>query len=145
MAPDSPEIESADLGMLPSWVDPRAGVVLDIGANEGSGMAAALQAFPGLEVIAAEPGPEPLSVLETRFAKHENATADPGAITLRAKRRIVALPPHACKRVRLLVATRRHPGRPLRVTRIADRGHRDGGGRDRDPRRAGGGTEGLCD
>jgi FkbM family methyltransferase len=81
MSPDSPEIESADLDMLPSWVEPRAGAVLDIGANEGDWTAAALQAFPGVEVIAAEPGPEPLSVLEPRFADHENVTVDPRAVT----------------------------------------------------------------
>src|SRR5690349_14391731 len=77
----SHELESADLDMLPSWVDPKAGLVLDLGANEGDWTAAALKAYPGIEVIAAEPGPEPLSVLEPRFADHESVTVDPRAVT----------------------------------------------------------------
>jgi FkbM family methyltransferase len=78
---DSSPAQEANLDMLPSWVDPRAGVLLDIGANEGEWTANVLQVFPGLDVIAAEPGVEPLAILEARFADHENVTVDPRAVT----------------------------------------------------------------
>lgn len=81
MSPDSPELESADLDMLPPWVDPRAGLVLDIGANEGDWTAVALQAFAGVEVLAAEPGSEPLTILRDRFADRSNVMIDPRAVT----------------------------------------------------------------
>ncbi|MGC1852672.1 MAG: FkbM family methyltransferase, partial [Solirubrobacterales bacterium] len=63
------------------WVDPRAGLVLDIGANEGDWTAVALQAFAGVEVLAAEPGSEPLTILRDRFADRSNVMIDPRAVT----------------------------------------------------------------
>jgi FkbM family methyltransferase len=65
---------AAKLHLLPPWIEPRAGALLDIGANEGDWTAEALTVFPGLDVIAAEPGPEPLAVLRERFAAQTNVT-----------------------------------------------------------------------
>jgi FkbM family methyltransferase len=72
---------AANLNMLPPWVDPRSGLVLDIGANEGDWTADVVRVFPGLRVIAAEPGPEPLAILADRFAGHPNVTIVPRAIS----------------------------------------------------------------
>lgn len=76
-----PHAREASLNMLPPWVDPRAGLLVDLGANQGAWTAHALRVFPGIEVIAAEPGVEPLAVLEARFAGHDNVTIDPRAVT----------------------------------------------------------------
>lgn len=76
-----PNAREAGFNMLPPWVDPRAGLVLDLGANVGAWSAHALRVFPGLEVIAVEPGSEPLAVLEARFAGHDNVTVDPRGVT----------------------------------------------------------------
>lgn len=76
-----PDAREAGLNMLPSWVDPRVGLVVDIGANVGAWSAHVLRVFPGLEIIAAEPGAEPLATLEARFAGHENVTVDCRAVT----------------------------------------------------------------
>jgi FkbM family methyltransferase len=67
--------------MLPAWIDPRTGLVLDIGANEGDWTAAVLRVFPQTEVIAAEPGAEPRAVLAQRFAGTENVRIDPRAVS----------------------------------------------------------------
>jgi FkbM family methyltransferase len=67
--------------MLPPWIDPRSGLVVDVGANEGAWSAHVLRVFPGLEMLAIEPGPEPLSVLEPRFAGYSNVTIDPRGVT----------------------------------------------------------------
>lgn len=62
-------------------VDPRSGLLVDLGANEGEWTASVLRVFPELDVVAAEPGREPLSVLESRFAGYSNVTVDPRAVT----------------------------------------------------------------
>jgi len=62
-------------------VDPRAGVVLDIGANEGDWTASLLQVFPESVVIAAEPGSEPRAMLERRFADAGYVRIDPRAVS----------------------------------------------------------------
>jgi len=67
--------------MLPPWVDPMAGVALDIGANEGDWTAAALAAFPGLQVLAIEPAPAPREILQRRFAGEAAVTIDPRAVS----------------------------------------------------------------
>lgn len=76
-----PDARDANLDMLPSWIDPRAGLVVDLGANEGDWTASVLRVFPGLEVLAAEPGAEPLGVLRPRFAATPNVTVVPRAVT----------------------------------------------------------------
>jgi FkbM family methyltransferase len=76
-----PAARSANLDALPPWVDPRSGVLVDIGANEGSWTSDVLRIFPGAEVIAAEPGPQPRAVLEERFANHPNVLIDPRAVS----------------------------------------------------------------
>lgn len=76
-----PDARSANLDMLPPWIDPRSGMFVDIGANEGNWTSEALRVFPGTEVIAAEPGQEPRAVLEARFADHRNVLIDPRAVS----------------------------------------------------------------
>jgi FkbM family methyltransferase len=76
-----PHAREASLNMLPPWVDPRAGLLVDLGANEGAWTAHALRVFPGLDVVAAEPGTQPLVALEARFSGHGNVTIDPRAVT----------------------------------------------------------------
>src|SRR5439155_13658007 len=67
-----PNARKANLHMLPPWVDPRDGLVVDIGANEGGWTAEILRVFPQLEVVAPEPGPEPRARLQARFAGRKN-------------------------------------------------------------------------
>lgn len=76
-----PHAREAGLSMLPPWVDPRSGLVVDIGANEGAWSAHVLRVFPELTILAVEPGSEPLSVLRQRFADHGNVTVDPRGVT----------------------------------------------------------------
>lgn len=76
-----PNAREAGLNMLPPWVEPRAGLIVDIGANIGAWSAHVLRVFPGLDLIAVEPGAEPLETLEARFAGLENVTVDPRAVT----------------------------------------------------------------
>jgi len=64
----------AHLDMLPAHVDPHAGLVLDLGANEGDWTEAMLAVFPGVEVLAVEPGDDPRAKLEARFADVPNVT-----------------------------------------------------------------------
>lgn len=75
------DARNANLDMLPPWVDPRSGVFVDIGANEGSWTAEVLRIFPAVEVIAAEPACEPRAVLEARFADRANVLIDPRAVS----------------------------------------------------------------
>lgn len=67
--------------MLPRWVDPREGLILDIGANEGDWTADVLRVFPDVEIIAAEPGSEPRAILEERLGNAPNVTIDARAIS----------------------------------------------------------------
>jgi FkbM family methyltransferase len=76
-----PAGRAANIDMLPAWIDPPAGLVLDIGANEGDWTAAVLRVFPEAEVIAAEPGSEPRAVLARRFAGSENVRIDLRAVS----------------------------------------------------------------
>ena len=78
---DFPTARRAGLDLLPPWCDPRAGLVLDIGANEGSWTTEILEVFPGVRVIAAEPGPEPLAILRSRVGQVPNVTIDPRAVS----------------------------------------------------------------
>jgi FkbM family methyltransferase len=78
---DFPTARRANLHLLPLWCDPRDGLVLDIGANEGSWTMEVLDIFPHVQVIAAEPGPEPLAILSSRFDEVPNVTIDPRAIS----------------------------------------------------------------
>jgi FkbM family methyltransferase len=75
-----PDACDANLDMLPSWVDPRAGLVVDLGANEGEWTASVLRVFPDAEILAVEPGREPLGVLQPRFAGRPNVTIVPHAV-----------------------------------------------------------------
>jgi FkbM family methyltransferase len=70
----------AHLELLPRSVDPTAGVVVDAGANDGEWTAALLKVFPGTEVIAVEPGEEPLANLHSCFEKAENVRIVPKAL-----------------------------------------------------------------
>jgi len=76
-----PAARRANIDMLPAWVDPRAGLVLDVGANDGDWTADFLRVFPRSEVIAVEPGAEPRAVLSRRFADAENVRIDPRAVS----------------------------------------------------------------
>jgi FkbM family methyltransferase len=75
-----PAAHRSHLSMLPSWVDPLDGLMLDIGANEGNWTAEVLEVFPSARVLAAEPGPEPGRILTERFAEVPNVTVDLRAI-----------------------------------------------------------------
>jgi FkbM family methyltransferase len=79
-----PSALDANLDMLPPWVDPRSGVVVDLGANEGNWTNSVLRVFPQTEVIAAEPGAEPRAALEARFADRPNVLIDPRAVSDKA-------------------------------------------------------------
>jgi FkbM family methyltransferase len=79
-----PDARAANLDMLPSWVDPRAGLVVDLGANEGEWTESFLRVFPGFDVLAVEPGKEPLGVLEPRFADRPNVRIVPRAVAASA-------------------------------------------------------------
>lgn len=76
-----PDARNANLDMLPPWVDPRGGLVVDVGANEGSWTGELLRIFPGVEVIAAEPGAEPRATLTARFGDCPNVLIDPRAVS----------------------------------------------------------------
>jgi FkbM family methyltransferase len=76
-----PDAHNANLDMLPGWLDPRSGLVVDVGANEGSWTGELLRIFPGAEVIAAEPGAAPRAILEARFTDHANVLIDPRAVS----------------------------------------------------------------
>jgi FkbM family methyltransferase len=78
---DFPAAQRASLDLLPPWCDPRDGLVLDIGANEGTWTTEILEIFPHVQVVAAEPGPEPLAILRSRFDEVPNVTIDPRAIS----------------------------------------------------------------
>jgi FkbM family methyltransferase len=75
------DARNANLDMLPPWIDPRSGVFVDIGANEGNWTGEVLRVFPGAKVIAAEPGSEPRAVLEARFEDQANVLIDPRAVS----------------------------------------------------------------
>lgn len=62
------------LHLLPRGLDLRSGVVVDIGANEGSFTNALVTLVPSARVIAVEPAPEPLARLRERFAANPNVT-----------------------------------------------------------------------
>jgi FkbM family methyltransferase len=62
------------LHLLPADLDLRKGVVVDIGANEGSFTNGLLALVPDARVIAVEPAPEPLARLRARFADKPNVT-----------------------------------------------------------------------
>ena len=75
-----PDARRSNLHMLPRWVDPRDGLLLDLGANEGSWTAEAISVFPGARVLAVEPGPEPGRLLAERFRDAPNVTVDLRAV-----------------------------------------------------------------
>jgi FkbM family methyltransferase len=79
-----PDVRECNLNMLPPWVDPRAGLVVDLGANEGEWTASVLRVFPEVEILAVEPGWEPLGVLQPRFADRPNVTIVPNAVAATA-------------------------------------------------------------
>lgn len=62
------------LHLLPRELDLREGVVVDIGANEGSFTNAVVTLAPQARVVAVEPAPEPLARLRERFAALPNVT-----------------------------------------------------------------------
>jgi FkbM family methyltransferase len=70
----------AHLELLPRSVDPAAGLVVDAGANDGDWSAALLEVFPALEVLAVEPGVEPLGNLRERFKDAANVKIEPRAL-----------------------------------------------------------------
>jgi FkbM family methyltransferase len=79
-----PDARNANLDMLPSWIDPRAGLIVDLGANEGDWTDSVLRVFPTVEILAVEPGSEPLGVLEPRFADRPNVKIVPAAVAATA-------------------------------------------------------------
>lgn len=76
-----PDARGANLHLVPPWVDIQAGAAVDVGANEGAWTGRVLRVFPGIELIAAEPNPEPRAVLAARFGELPNVTIDPRAVT----------------------------------------------------------------
>jgi FkbM family methyltransferase len=79
-----PDARAANLDMLPPWVEPQAGLVVDLGANEGEWTASVLRVFPEVEILAVEPGWDPLGVLQPRFAHQPNVTIVPHAVAAAA-------------------------------------------------------------
>ncbi len=75
-----PDARRSNLHMLPGWVNPRDGLLLDLGANEGSWTAEAISVFPGVRVLAVEPGPEPGRLLVERFRDAPNVTVELRAV-----------------------------------------------------------------
>jgi len=75
--------------LLPPDLDLRAGLVLDVGANEGNFSAAIKALSPASAVVAVEPGPAPRAALEARLGGTAGVTvvgaavgATPGTATL---------------------------------------------------------------
>jgi FkbM family methyltransferase len=62
------------LHLLPDDLDLRRGLVVDVGANEGSFTNAVLTLVPEARVLAVEPAPEPLARLRERFGDRPNVT-----------------------------------------------------------------------
>jgi FkbM family methyltransferase len=60
--------------ILPFGVDPAAGIVLDVGANEGSFTNAIKALVPAAQVVAVEPAPGPRAQLQQRFAATPGVT-----------------------------------------------------------------------
>jgi FkbM family methyltransferase len=71
----------ARLDLLPAWVDLRAGIVADVGANVGDWSAAVLRVVPEARVLAVEPAPEPLRRLSERFADVPGVVVDGHAVS----------------------------------------------------------------
>jgi FkbM family methyltransferase len=71
----------ARLDLLPGWVDLRAGVVADVGANVGDWSAAVLRVVPEARVVAIEPAPEPRRRLSERFAGVPGISIDGRAVS----------------------------------------------------------------
>jgi FkbM family methyltransferase len=76
-----PDARRANLHMLPRWVNPRDGLLLDLGANEGSWTAEAISVLPDARVLAVEPGLEPGGLLVERFRDAPNVTVDLRAVS----------------------------------------------------------------
>jgi FkbM family methyltransferase len=70
------------LHLLPLDLDLAAGVVVDVGANEGNFTAAMLDLAPDASVIAAEPSPGPRERLAARFAGDPRVTIVDKALSL---------------------------------------------------------------
>jgi FkbM family methyltransferase len=62
------------LHLLPPDLDFAGGLVVDVGANEGSFTNAVLDLAPSARVLAIEPAPEPLARLRERFAAKPGVT-----------------------------------------------------------------------
>ena len=77
---DARRARIAGLHMLPPDVPLDGGLVVDVGANEGSFVAAALSLAPTAHVLAVEPTELPLRVLRERFGSHPNVTVVPQAL-----------------------------------------------------------------
>ena len=123
----------ARLDLLPGWVDLRAGIVADIGANVGDWSAAVLRVVPEARVLAVEPAPEPLRRLSERFAGVPSRRGRrPRGLRSRRHRRAARHRPQP-----QLVAARAPRRDGLRL-RVHDRvgGRRTGGDADDDARRA---------
>ena len=68
------------LHLLPAGLDLTDGVVIDLGANEGSFTSAVLNLAPAARVLAVEPAPEPLARLRARFGDSPSVTIVPKAV-----------------------------------------------------------------
>jgi len=72
------------LHLLPSDLDLTAGLVVDLGANEGNFTSAVLGFAPTARVLAVEPAPGPCARLEARFAGHAGVTVVAKAVAERS-------------------------------------------------------------
>jgi len=77
---DARRARIAGLHMLPPDVPLRGGLVVDVGANEGTFVAAVLALAPEARVLAVEPTELPLRTLRARFGSHPNVTIVPQAL-----------------------------------------------------------------
>ena len=81
---DARRARIAGLHMLPPDVPLQGGLVVDVGANEGSFVAAVLSLAPAAHVLAVEPTELPLRRLRERFGSHPNVTVVPQALAARS-------------------------------------------------------------
>lgn len=75
-----PAAHKARLHLLPVWIDLRAGLIVDLGANSGDWTAAALTAIPDAQVVTVEPYPPAYQRLVERFGTNSNVRLEACAI-----------------------------------------------------------------
>jgi FkbM family methyltransferase len=77
---DARRARIAGLHMLPPDLALDGALIVDVGANEGTWVEAVLSVAPRAHVIAVEPTPVPLGLLEGRFGGHPGVTIVPKAL-----------------------------------------------------------------